>query len=125
MAEVFGAGPEPEAAAMVERERAIVGTDHCDVGGWLARKWRLPANIVAVIERHLEPDYRGEHWPLLHLISRAVDWAHAERLNTDEPVPLPDLSLLGISPEHVARVIDGLREKQVEIHVLSRTLAYG
>jgi putative nucleotidyltransferase with HDIG domain len=36
----------------VEAERDLLGCDHTEVGGTLARHWRLPADIVDAIEGH-------------------------------------------------------------------------
>lgn len=39
-------------------EDALLGFNHCNVGGLIARKWKLPRNLEAVIEYH-----HAEHYP--------------------------------------------------------------
>lgn len=39
-------------AAGLQQERQLVGTDHAEVGGYLAEAWNLPAGIVDAIARH-------------------------------------------------------------------------
>ncbi len=40
----------------LEAERSVLGTDHAEVGGAVARHWEFPPPIVAAIERHHDPD---------------------------------------------------------------------
>jgi HD-like signal output (HDOD) protein len=52
------------AKPMCEVERVLLGTDHAETGGWLAKKWCLPEGMVAVIRWHHTPchapeEYRG------------------------------------------------------------------
>ena len=37
-------------------ERKYFGVDHCLIGAWLAESWHLPADIVAAIGGHHQPD---------------------------------------------------------------------
>jgi putative nucleotidyltransferase with HDIG domain len=37
-------------------ERESFGMDHAQVGGWMAEKWNLPADLCRAIARHHEPD---------------------------------------------------------------------
>lgn len=121
MSEVLAEG-ECDPKALVERERQIIGTDHCDVGGWLARKWQLPPHIVAVLEHHLQQDYSGEHGPLVRLVNGALRWATHECTSEETP---PDMSGLGVPAQQARSVGDYLRERREEITLLSRLLAYG
>ncbi|HSW47304.1 MAG TPA: HDOD domain-containing protein [Phycisphaerae bacterium] len=40
----------------LEAERLILGTDHAEVGGAVARHWRFPEELALSIERHHDPD---------------------------------------------------------------------
>jgi len=64
-------------AQLAEVERGILGTDHCKAGALLARRWKLPEEVQIVAEFHLEPDYRGTHWPVCRLVGACSDWAQA------------------------------------------------
>ncbi len=43
------------AGQFFEIEDALLGFNHCNVGGFIARKWKLPKNIEKVIEFHHSP----------------------------------------------------------------------
>lgn len=62
MAQVFQAHEADPQRGLASCERDLLGADHRQAGGWLARMWQLPAEVVAVIEHHHDPDYRAEHW---------------------------------------------------------------
>ncbi len=41
-----------EQLSLVAAERRVFGTDHCALGAELGHRWNLPADLVAVLERH-------------------------------------------------------------------------
>lgn len=43
---------DEEGMDFLEAERDIFGFDHCNVGGYIARKWKLPKKLEEVIEYH-------------------------------------------------------------------------
>lgn len=122
MNEVFRARPA-DADALLALEREIVGADHCDVGGWLARKWRLPRHIVAVVERHMESGHKGEHHVLASLIRHAVRWAEAQDGGADAPPP--DMSDCGLDAAAVQQSTAEIGARREQIRQLSRVLAHG
>jgi len=50
--------------AFVDAERAILGYDHCDVGGRVARSWGLPQHIVQAVALHRKPIVSRQTVPL-------------------------------------------------------------
>jgi putative nucleotidyltransferase with HDIG domain len=38
--------------SMLEAERELLGTDHAEVGAWLAKSWHLPEKLIEPIARH-------------------------------------------------------------------------
>ena len=42
----------PRARSLLEAERALFGTDHCEAGFHLAKRWRLPQYIAEAIRDH-------------------------------------------------------------------------
>lgn len=46
--------------------------EHCRVGGWLARFWKLPDFLIDVIEHHHEPE-KASRDPFLTLLTAAAD----------------------------------------------------
>ncbi|MBE0509965.1 MAG: HDOD domain-containing protein [Chromatiales bacterium] len=81
-----------------ELEQVAMGVDHAEVGAWLVRKWHLPGVIGVVMEHHLDPAYRGEHWPLVVLTEFCARWsATAVRGGREEDYPsLSELRVLGV-----------------------------
>lgn len=60
-----------------DAERARWGFTYADVGGELARQWRLPENLCAMIGCHIEPEKAGEYRfdaTLLHLAYRLKNY---------------------------------------------------
>jgi putative nucleotidyltransferase with HDIG domain len=54
--------------AAAEAERALFGSDHAEVGGWLAERWGLPADIVEAIACHHRPDAAPRNPALASLV---------------------------------------------------------
>lgn len=44
-----------EPASRIEAERAVLGTDHCEVGACLLRRWTFPDLIVEAVANHHSP----------------------------------------------------------------------
>ena len=68
-----------------DQETAVLGFDHHQAGGWLARKWHLPGVVIAVIEHHHERDYRGPYRTEALLVDGCARWAGA--LQEGHPLP--------------------------------------
>jgi HD-like signal output (HDOD) protein len=85
-------------ASRQQLEQGRLQMDHAEVGGWLARKWHLPEEVVLVMERYSDINFRGDHWQLVQLVGFAAHWA-AAAVNSaeDEEYPcLSELQLLNI-----------------------------
>jgi putative nucleotidyltransferase with HDIG domain len=54
--------------AAAEAERELFGSDHAEVGGWLAERWGLPADIVEAIACHHRPDAATRNPALASLV---------------------------------------------------------
>jgi putative nucleotidyltransferase with HDIG domain len=48
-------------ASFLEIERSYFGIDHAMLGAEMARRWRLPEGLVAVIANHHNPELAGPH----------------------------------------------------------------
>jgi len=62
-------------SAFYEVENALLGYNHCNVGGFIARKWKLPKNLEIVIEFHHTPDssygFDPSYEPVCHIVAVA------------------------------------------------------
>ena len=44
---------------LLEKERSVLGIDHCEAGGWLARNWGFPDDLRHVVVTHHAPTRQG------------------------------------------------------------------
>jgi len=69
-----------EDESILQRERRVLGTDHCAVGGWIASRFKLPQEIVETIRLHHQPYVRCDEQKLVALIAAADHMAnHLQR----------------------------------------------
>ena len=72
----------------VEAEQAIFGFDHSTVGGLIARKWRLSAAVIGVLDHHHQPD-KGRNRSSQAILTVALADLYARSLeNGSEEAPL-------------------------------------
>ncbi|WP_127477566.1 HDOD domain-containing protein [Sulfurivermis fontis] len=124
MAWVFDRLAQEPGLSLAAAETAALGADHLQVGGWLARKWHLPAFAVAAIEHHRDVAYNGEYQPLVRLIGFCAQWA-ARLQRENEAVDLGTLTALGIPPVEAESELGEMLAKRDEIALLARLLADG
>lgn len=74
------ASAEPDLCAA---QRAVCGTDYCELGGVLGAAWRLPAELTAAMRQHRAADYRGPHRQTAEVVGFAAALANAVWLNAD------------------------------------------
>lgn len=94
--------PADRVPPTTERIRTAVGVDQMQAGGWLARKWHLPRNIVLAMEHHKDLGYRGDCWPVVLLVAYGERRAQQLCASGD----------MGCEPELEALL--GLEEKAVD-----------
>jgi putative nucleotidyltransferase with HDIG domain len=70
--------------SMVAAERGVFGSDHAEVGGWLAERWGLPGDLVEAIACHHRPEQARLNPELTSLVHIA-DWL-AGRTGNSWPV---------------------------------------
>jgi len=56
-------------------EQRVLGTDHAEVGAWIAEKWSLPSSIVESIRYHHQPQLAPEHSVLTAVVHIASSLA--------------------------------------------------
>jgi signal transduction histidine kinase len=103
-------GKVKAAPSILEAERKIFGTDHCEVGHLLASRWQLPSYIVAAIRDHHDDAVADSKSPITGIVRLAtlmVDQSatgHAMELETRLPAITQAAQLLGLSKEKVDAV---------------------
>lgn len=52
----------------VQVERMALGIDHQELGGIIARNWKFPAEIIAAIAHHHDPERAGPYWEIASIV---------------------------------------------------------
>ncbi|MCX7192306.1 MAG: HDOD domain-containing protein [Proteobacteria bacterium] len=100
-----------------QAERQVIGFDHAEVGGELARLWTLPPLLVECIAFHHSIE-RAERYPreaaLVHIANSLAQMAEVDTLETEDVTPVDPLAweIAGLDEEIIEQVI---REAQAEI----------
>jgi len=88
-----------QGATMFEAERGLLGSDHAEVGGWLAERWGLPADMVEAIAFHHEPEQASLNPELTSLVHVAD--ALSARTGHPWPEEAPETEISEFAWEHV------------------------
>lgn len=130
LAEHFQAELATAVARGVERqiplwqaELQIYGTNHAEIGAWLARKWDLAADLTAVIRWHHEPEQAEvEHLDLLRIIHTANHICNLEHLGqSGDEFPSFVLGVwkrLGLGVKDIEAIVAGVREEAAKSETL-------
>ncbi len=100
-------------------EEEVLGTDHCQIGAELARRWNFPAPIVAAIEFYAHPG-SPDAGPLARLIYVAAVIASAIERQEDVATAIAALPLevagpLALDPERLGPQIEGFKALVSEV----------
>jgi len=102
--------------SMRQAELEVLGLDHAEAGGWLAKGWNLPAKLIEPVTCHHDP--RKAHdaqltSSIIHfgdIMIRALGYGHAG----DNKVPMLSKrawEFLNFSPEDIDEVLELVEEK--------------
>lgn len=116
---------DEENPSVSDKIRTVLGMDQAQAGGWLARKWHLPRDIVCVMEHHKQPDYRGDFWPIVLLVGYAE--RQAVRLFSEGAAARePEFeSLLGIGEPVLEKMYLTLDGQLEDLHTMAALMATG
>jgi putative nucleotidyltransferase with HDIG domain len=105
--------------SIYEAEREMTGTDHAEVGGWLAKNWFLPEKLAVPVACHHDVDSTVAHQSktaVVHLADVLVK-ASGFGFSGDECVPRIQPTAwkrLGMTEALLAEIVDELEEKLVD-----------
>jgi HD-like signal output (HDOD) protein len=97
----------------------MLGYNHCEVGGLIARKWKLPKNLEFVIEYHhaaTMPAYEDSAYEsLCQIVSIADDICLSQSIGIKGPdnIEVP-YRTLGLSQEGFQSVMDIFKKTYAE-----------
>jgi HD-like signal output (HDOD) protein len=109
---------------MLEAEREILGVGHPRVGGWLAERWNLPAEISAAISYYHDPFEAPEDYRRLPMLIHVGDvLARTKHIgwNPDDVEPEFKEGVwdeLGLEKEDIRSILDRLKDKMEDAEVL-------
>ncbi len=107
--------------------RKELGTDQHEVGAYLARKWKVPADVIDVIAHFSEQDYEGENKLLVQLIRFCSQWVtqYMENENWDSLPQNTDVLLecSGLEREQVLKLFKQQHEKSTALESMAKALA--
>ena len=108
----------PDELPIYQAERQVMGFDHSQVGGELARQWKLPPMLEECIEFHHNVQ-AGLRFPravaLVHIANILALMAELHTLDTGDVSPIDPVAwdIVGIKPEEVINEV--VAEAQEEI----------
>lgn len=107
-----------QGCSMEEAERSLYGSDHSEVGGWLAERWGLPGEIVEAIACHHRPweaTRAPELTALVHIADSLADRAGYAWAPSVPSGPATSSAWEAIEPDHGRReaLVAGLTEAVV------------
>ena len=124
MSDLFTMTSSPEislSGLMQER----FGMDHHQAGGWLARKWHLPDDVVCVIENHHNRNYRGCYWKIALLTGYCSRFAETLFQKQDLTIDEQLLSDLGIPVSQVEELSISMAGQWNELNEMAEIISKG
>lgn len=114
-----------ETVTTTERIRSVLGIDQTQAGGWLARKWHLPRDIVCVMEHHKHGEYRGDFWPIVTLVGYCEQLAQDLYLTGELRRDMEREVVLGFGDADFERVSMTLEGQLEDLHSMASLMAAG
>lgn len=103
-------------------ENETLGINHAELGGVLAKEWKMPDSYASAISWHHEPEKAGEHRIIAHVIELADALAHSTSPRDRSGLVTPPLveqlwSPLGLDEKAVRSLYN--RREDIEQHTRS------
>ena len=101
---------------MIEAEKELLGIDHAEVGGWLAKSWNLPAKLIEPIACHHNPlEAKDEQLStsIIHfsdILIRGLGYGHGDDVWVP-PLSKTAWQLLNLTPQDLDEIMDEVEEE--------------
>ncbi len=103
-----------DTAAQFKAEKESIGADHCEVGAWLIRHWKLSSLLADAIGYHHEPQEKiCQALPLVKIVYLANLFSKQDEAPTD--VIEVEQILPGLKPDDLAQVNQGTNDEILQI----------
>lgn len=102
--------------SMLKAEREVLGLDHAEVGGWMAKSWNLPDKLIEPIASHHNPKATEKEKvasAIVHfsdIMIRGMGYGHAKDIWVPQLSP-EAWNLLELTPEDLDQVLEEVEEK--------------
>lgn len=106
-----------------QAEQEVMGFDHADVGGELARQWKLPALLVDCIASHhdiAKAETNSRETALVHIANIIALMAEIDTLDPADVAPIDPLAweTTGLSDESIEPAVRAIQAEVVEVEKL-------
>ena len=102
--------------SMFDAEKELLGIDHAEVGGWLAKSWNLPPKLVELIACHHNPlEAKDEKLStsIIHfsdILIRGLGYGHGDDVWVP-PLSKTAWQLLNLTQKDLDEIMDEVEEK--------------
>jgi HD-like signal output (HDOD) protein len=125
LSRAFTRPAEDDGIDITKRIRSTLGVDHSQAGGWLGRKWRLPEDIICVMEQHKDPGYRGDYWPFVALVGYSERQARSLFMDGKFNREPETEALLGLTDHILERVCNKIDHQMEDLNSMVSLMAKG
>lgn len=100
----------------INAEREVLGLDHTEAGGWLARSWNFPGKLIEPVVCHHDPRQSRDHQlaaAIIHfsnIMIRGLGYGHGEDVWVP-PLGQRAWRLLGLTPRDLDQILEEVEEK--------------
>jgi len=107
-----------------EAEREVLGLNHAEAGGWLTRRWNLPAKLVEPVSCHHDPRLAENEQltsSIVHfadLIIRGMGYGHGDDVWVG-PLSQRAWRLMGLAPSDMDQILAEIDEKLWDVRGFS------
>ncbi len=125
MSELFATALEDKEKHLIDYEKETIDFNHHEAGAWLGQKWKLPYEIIDVIEHHHDLTYQEKNSNFVILVGFCSRISRQWILNTDyDPMEDTDvIKALKLNPDSLKTYLDKSLEKVSDIQKLVDDIA--
>jgi len=120
MSELFATAMEDKEKRLIEYEKETIDFNHHEAGAWLGHKWKLPYEIIDIIEHHHDLDYQERNSNFVQIIGLCSRISRQWILNTNyDPMQEIDvIKSLNFNPDALKSYLDKSYGKLSDIQKL-------
>lgn len=125
MAGIFWRESDIHSESFLRAEEQVLGLNHAQAAGILARKWHIPESVTTVLENNHDPFYQGSDWKMSLVVGISVRVANSIREKPRE-IRMDSADILKricVSPNMVTKVVDKINTQRDGIESIARIMA--